>query len=60
MEEVEMSYRKVGVIRFVKVGRLCFSFCIARKASKSVVRTYLSGSGYRMNWTGTIVRDEVR
>jgi hypothetical protein len=26
-----MSYRKVGGLRFIRVGRLVFSFCISRK-----------------------------
>lgn len=23
-----ISYRRVGGLRFIKIGRLCFSFCI--------------------------------
>jgi hypothetical protein len=26
-----LSYRKVGGIRFVKLGRFCFSFCVCRE-----------------------------
>lgn len=29
-----MSYRKVGGIRFLKIGRLSFSFCLCRKVRK--------------------------
>jgi hypothetical protein len=26
-----ISTRKVGAIRFVKIGRFCFSFCISKQ-----------------------------
>lgn len=26
-----VSYRKVGGLRFLKVGRFCFSFCVSRQ-----------------------------
>ena len=26
-----MSYRKIGGLRFVRIGRLSFSFCIRRR-----------------------------
>jgi hypothetical protein len=28
---VNASYRKVGGLRFLKLGRLCFSFCVTRE-----------------------------
>ena len=31
MNAVTLSYKRVGVISFVKVGRLTLSFCIKRK-----------------------------
>jgi len=29
--KLNISTRKVGGLRFVKVGRFCFSFCITRQ-----------------------------
>jgi hypothetical protein len=31
MSALNISTRKVGGIRFVKIGRLCFAFCITRE-----------------------------
>lgn len=31
MSFLNISTRRVGGLRFVKVGRLCFSFCITRE-----------------------------
>lgn len=30
MNILNISTRKVGGLRFVKIGRFCFSFCISR------------------------------
>jgi len=30
-EHVMISYRKVGGIRFVRIGTVCLSFCMTRK-----------------------------
>lgn len=31
MSILNFSTRRIGGIRFVRLGRLCFSFCIARR-----------------------------
>jgi hypothetical protein len=28
---IRLSTRRVGGLRFVRIGRLCFSFCISRR-----------------------------
>jgi hypothetical protein len=28
---INASYRRVGGLRFLKLGRLCFSFCVTRE-----------------------------
>jgi hypothetical protein len=31
MSALNISTRRVGGIRFVKIGRFCFSFCVTRR-----------------------------
>jgi hypothetical protein len=31
MSVFNVSYRRVGGLRFLKIGRLCFSFCLTRE-----------------------------
>lgn len=31
---INFSHRKVGGIRFVRIGRFCFSFCVTRKVPR--------------------------
>ena len=37
-EELQMTYRKIGGLHFVKIGRITFSFCISKPKNQKIER----------------------
>lgn len=37
-----MTYRKVGGLHFVRMGRVCFSFCLTRRRPVTAADRYMA------------------
>ena len=55
MNAFNISYRKVGGLHFLKLGRITLMFCVSKPRAKTVARVLTPAAPFRMSADGVLV-----